>query len=377
MNDTTAPNAVPLYRPINGRYLTGTALGIAQKLDLPPWVIRTAFAALIFTGVGIPLYAISWLLIPGEGENEAIGERLLRDLSGSRAWVGVALVVVAGAILASSLPFFDGGVIIPTALLVLGVILFRGNYNNRPAGPPTPQPINPMTGELRPLTPPAPRTPPRPPSMLGRLTVGFTVLSLGILAIIDRASPLVDARPRHYLALAVTIVGLGILVGTFYGRARWLIPFGLLLVPASVGAGFTEFSDEARVQIIRPANAAELNSLYELPVGELTIDLRDLEFDEEPVEVAVEMGVGSINLLLPAEVGLQATTEVGIGAAHIDGDGRGGFGVEFDRQLEGDQGLLIVDLEVGIGEITVTTGRRPGLDRIPPLPGDLLDLPRS
>ena len=173
--------------------------------------------------------------------------------------------------------------------------------------------------------------------MLGRLTVGFTVLSLGILAIIDRSSPVVDARPRHYLALAVTLTGLGVLVGTFYGRARWLIPFGLLLVPASIGAGFTEFADEARVQVIRPDTAAEINSLYEVPVGELTIDLRELEFGQEPVELAVEMGVGSITLLLPPEVGLQATTDVGIGAAHIDGDGRGGFGVENVHELDGSR----------------------------------------
>ncbi len=204
--------------------------------------------------------------------------------------------------------------------------------------------------------PVAPRPPKAPPSPLGQIAIGATVIGLGILALIDRATPAVDAAPRHYLALAVTILGLGALVGTFYGRARWLIPFGLLLIPATAGAGIVEYENVARNETLRPTTFAELETVYEL-------------------------GVGRLELLVPAGVAVDARTEVGIGASLNPSGDQGGLGVESDFYVGSSaDGIVVTNLEVGIGEIDVlgsdlfSEGELfdPGDFSIAPVTGDLL-----
>ncbi|HJR88170.1 MAG TPA: PspC domain-containing protein [Acidimicrobiia bacterium] len=362
MNDTTQtepanasrPSAGPLYRPAAGRIISGTALGLAQKLGLPPLLVRAGFVLLVFSGIGIPLYIVSWLLIPAEGEVESIGQRWLQKMSGSQAWLGVVLVVVAVAILASALPFMDGGIVIPTVLLVLGILLYRGEFR-RPAGPPTPAANFSMSTPASGIAPPPPRRAPNPPSPLGQITIGLVIISLGALALIDRVSPLVDAGPRHYLALAITVIGLGVVVGTRYGRARWLIPLGLVLIPVSIVAGVAEIDETASTRRIHPTSFAELAGNYELSAGRLTIDLTDLPWQGEVVELDGSVGVGSLEVLLPPNVGIEADTEVGIGASRGPENSEGGLGVDHTYAYpDRGGGLLVTHLEVGIGEIDLS-----------------------
>jgi phage shock protein PspC (stress-responsive transcriptional regulator) len=352
--------AGPLYRPAAGRIISGTSLGLARKLGLPPLLVRAAFVVLAISGIGIPLYIVSWLLIPDEGDTESIGQRWLAKMSGSQAWLGVVLVVVAVAILASALPFMDGGIVIPTVLLVLGILLYRGEFR-RSAGPPTP-PSNPAA--LTSATAPAPRAPHRPPtpsSPLGQITIGLVIISLGALALIDRVSPLVDAGPRHYLALAITVIGIGVLVGTRYGRARWLIPIGLILIPAATVAGVAEVGQTASTRVINPTAFADLQGSYELSTGRLTIDLTNLPWEGQVVEVNASLGVGSLEVLLPPNVGIEATTEVGIGESRGPENSEGGLGVDhaFSYPDRGG-GLVVTHLDVGIGEISVSGFESPG-----------------
>ena len=50
------PRAV---RPLRGRVVAGVALGLAQHLRLPVWLVRLAFVVLAFAGgIGIVLYAV-------------------------------------------------------------------------------------------------------------------------------------------------------------------------------------------------------------------------------------------------------------------------------------------------------------------------------
>ncbi|MGH8928534.1 MAG: PspC domain-containing protein, partial [Acidimicrobiia bacterium] len=123
------PAAVPsttLQRPSEGRFVAGVAAGIADRLGVPRWVIRLAFVVVAFSGgAGLLLYVAGWLLIPAEGDSESIGQRWAKQANSTQPWVGIVLIVVAAAILFSHFPFFDGGLLFPTALLVIGVLLYR------------------------------------------------------------------------------------------------------------------------------------------------------------------------------------------------------------------------------------------------------------
>jgi len=375
----STPLNTELRRPKNGRMLAGVAAGIADRVGVDRWVIRLAFLVLFFGGgAGLLLYIAGWLLIPEEGETESLGQRWANQANSTRPWVGVILVVVAAAILFSNFPFFDGGLLFPTALLVIGILLYRGDlpgidWKPRPhpdktaPGPTTTETITAMTANFdsptitQPIAPVVikPRTPPSP---LGQITVGATAMALGLLGAIDRLSPAIDADARHYFALAVAILGLGTLIGTFYGRARWLIPIGLLLVPPMVGASVVASFDGnwRSPQLVRPSQFAGLATMYEKGAGELVIDLTELPWSGETITVNAELGVGALELRVPAGVGVEASGDVGIGEFAIDsiseGDSTsdGGFGIDRTFSVEGSgQGMVIANLEVGIGRIVV------------------------
>ncbi len=70
--------ARPLYRPIRNRMIAGVAAGIAQYLDADVTVVRIVMAALVvFGGVGIALYIAGWLLMPHEGEQQSLAQKLV------------------------------------------------------------------------------------------------------------------------------------------------------------------------------------------------------------------------------------------------------------------------------------------------------------
>ncbi|HKX74416.1 MAG TPA: PspC domain-containing protein [Acidimicrobiia bacterium] len=357
---STAPG--PLVRPQEGRWLAGVAIGVAHRLGIPPWVARLLFfLAFASGGVGLFLYLAGWLLIPAEGEPDSLGQRLARRVEGTQAWFGIGLVILAGAIILNMLPFVDAGLLVPTILLVLGILLYRNELPRLfastsqkteagesgegapPAGPPA-----------RVTTPPRPVRPPQPPSPLGRITLGLALLGNGALLVADRASPLVEANWRHYLAVTLVALGLGLLVGSRYGRARWLIPLGIISFPFLVGATVWEYTEVGRDEYLTVESFSQFPLVLERGTGRLTIDLTQLDWDGQAVGVDASMSAGQIDFLVPETVGVDFTGEVGIGSfGGSFGGGMGGFGVEQDFETEGTRGLVAIDAEVGVGAISV------------------------
>ena len=145
----------------------------------------------------------------------------------------------------------------------------------------TPPPPPSTPAPTPPIRPPAP---PREKSILGRLTFGVMAIALGVLALLDNTTTLVDPATRHYLALAMTILGIGLLVGAFAGRARWLALVGLLGLPILFGSPALEydFNDWNAATVSQsPTTFADLDGMYEHSIGELVIDLRGLPCDGE------------------------------------------------------------------------------------------------
>ncbi len=56
-----------LLRSRTDKVIAGVAGGIGQYLAIDPVLVRLAFVALCFTGVGILLYPILWVIMPVEG----------------------------------------------------------------------------------------------------------------------------------------------------------------------------------------------------------------------------------------------------------------------------------------------------------------------
>ena len=369
-----------LHRPEEGRWIAGVAAGLALHLGVAAGVIRAAFALLCFVGgLGVLLYVAGWLLIPGEGQAESIVQGWV-GAGQARRWVGVILVGVAIIILAAETSLIRGDLAFAVVLIGLGVMLFRGDLG-RGDRPPAPRRSHSReapadeAAEASGAAPPSPAAaippPPKERSYLGRVFVGVAVIALGLLGLLDEVVPGFHPHFYHYMALAMGVIGLGVVAGAWFGRPAGLVILGAVLIPVllvsrlaeaggvnlvsiefSSGGQVVQFSSVGQV-LHQPGSLEDINESYELGVGGLVIDLRDVEFAGQTVTMDAEVGIGEIVVRLPEGVGADVSGEVGMGSLEVGDWGRHGIGVEADLRLEGSDGTLVLDSGVGIGEIEV------------------------
>src|SRR6185369_7923146 len=69
-----------LMRSRTDKMVAGVAGGIGQYLAVDPVIVRLAFVALCFTGVGILLYPVLWLIMPVEGGQRATPEQVFDEM---------------------------------------------------------------------------------------------------------------------------------------------------------------------------------------------------------------------------------------------------------------------------------------------------------
>jgi len=382
-----------LVRPREGRIVAGVAQGLANRYDLPVLLTRVIFVLLTFAGgLGVALYAAGWFLIRSDDEATTPAERIFSSASTSRSWIGIGLVFLAILILLDNFTFLSTGIVWSVGLLVVGVLLYTGDLPRlvrnqesdeqegvqqvttietpvaetaasetaapvAPSGPgdagdavpPTPTPTPPI------LPPPPPK--PKETSYLGRITIGLVLVSLGVLAILDNIPGIpIEPQPRHYIALATVVVGLGLIVGGFVGRARWLILIGALLVPTLLFSPVFEYewnTDEFD-RTVSPDTFTELEDSYALEVGNLVIDLTDLPWDGETVDLVARVDAGNIEIWIPPGVGLEgeASVDVGhVGAFGRESSGLGGPALEFDTP--GPAVTVVLDATVDLGNIDI------------------------
>ncbi len=133
-HDGAMTNAAPpvttnrLERPRQGRIIAGVAAGVAERYDIDVIWIRLGFVFLaMFGGSGVLVYLVAWLLIPEQGESESIIGASVGDLEGLSGWLGVALIVIGGLIIFSWTGIVRPSVLWAGALIIVGVLLYRGD----------------------------------------------------------------------------------------------------------------------------------------------------------------------------------------------------------------------------------------------------------
>lgn len=370
----TAPRA-PLVRPVQGRVFAGVAIGVARYLGISTGLARVLFVVLaVVGGLGVALYLAGWVVIRAEDENEPIAQRLLDNIRTGPSWIGIGLLALAALIILDSVTFLSGSLLWATVLLVIGVLLYRGDLPTgtdtapKPprggegdvsaissgageTGAPPPVPPQPYVPPAPPLPPP----PPPPPSILGRLTIGIGLLTLGVLAVLDNLTTLVAPQPRHYMALATVVLGAGLIVGGFLGRARWLILIGFFVVPPLLVSPAAEVDWEGRFsRIVSPTELSDLAPTYRAAAGSYEFDLTDVTWEGQTVDLAVEVAAGEIVVIVPDGVGIIGRARVSIGEIEAPDGTRSGLGeIDRDFDLPGESGTLNLDLEVGAGAIDI------------------------
>ena len=347
-----------LVRPAKGRYLGGVCAAVARATNTDPLLWRVVLVVLtIFGGVGLLLYLIGWLVIPAEGATTSALEAGLgrgRGRSGTSSAAAIMIGVLAVAIFAAA-SSNDLRSLVLGAAVILGIALLisrsggaagsaAGTTTDAAAGTPsgaTPQysppfapggPFalsDPSAGpQYPPPAPPpsiglsgaaaAPRPPKPPRSRLGLVVLSVSCLALGVLAAVDISG--VRVPVLAYVAVPLTVIGSGLVVGAWLGRARWLIAPGLLLTVAlfvgSAMAGMQwHFAGAPNTGDLswRPGSIAELQPSYTVAAGSGRLDLSGLDFTEHDTDVEVSVDVGGLEVVLPPNVDVDVDAKVHLG----------------------------------------------------------------
>jgi phage shock protein PspC (stress-responsive transcriptional regulator) len=363
----TAPRL--LRRRGDDRVLGGVASGLADYFNVDPLLVRIGFVGLmVFNGLGLGLYLLAWLLVPTDTDNQSVVQRIIGRIGGAGALVlglgAVALIIlfnIPSRVVEIDNEVDGGGLefaIIALIAIAIGVILFRRPESN--AAVATPAATDSATVDAGPVAAPPPpvvvRRPARPPSPLGWYVFGAILIGIGLLAmatvVTDTSVDLV-----RYFGLALTIIGVGLLIGTWYGHARLMILLGFLILPFAIAASLIHVPFEGGFGSVevRPASADDLDAEYRLAGGQIYLDLSRIEDGGEPIEIDASVAMGDLLVVLPADAGAELNTEVGAGTLLILGDADEGTNLERHDVVEGDGPQFVLDLGTGLGIVRVET----------------------
>ena len=123
------------------RWFAGVASGLADGLDVEPWVVRLGFVvATLIGGVGVLLYAFLWWLLPLGDLPDSVAQRMAKRFPGAPTWLGVGLLVVGVMLFAGQLGWWRPSLVFAFLLIGLGVLLFRGSATEALPPPGSAQP---------------------------------------------------------------------------------------------------------------------------------------------------------------------------------------------------------------------------------------------
>lgn len=199
---------------------------------------------------------------------------------------------------------------------------------------------------------------PREASPLGWLVLGVTLLVVGAVAILQNLDA-VHLSAVWFPALALLVLGGGLLVGAFVGRARWLILPGLLLVPIVLAASLIDVPLEGGIHDVHafPHTHQGVARSYRVVAGSIYLDLTSMKGTAAAPLIAASTGVGEIDVVVPYDAHVVATGKAGVGMVMV-----GPFSTDrgVDRSLHrtwqpryGDGATITLDLQTGVGDIWV------------------------
>jgi phage shock protein PspC (stress-responsive transcriptional regulator)/uncharacterized membrane protein len=383
-------SVVALRRRATRRLVAGVAGGLADHFETRPIWFRLPFgvsalivgvlAAGVFSdpnhagAVGSALlsllalltvfaYLLLWWLIPREDLPESAARRLSRQYPSARRWPGIALLGFGIALLLEQLGVWRPNVVLAFALIGAGVLLYRREsvvmLEAREPIATTPAARTPGATTPRATTSGATPRVPRERSPLGWIVFGIMLLVVGGAAM---WASLTSATPRiaTFPALGLLVLAAGLLVGSVFGRAKWLILPALLIVPVMLATSPIRLPLEGRFgdTYLRPRDLGELVGAYRTSAGGIFIDLKRFQ-GRSNLELPLQASsvFGDVNVLVPYDAHVEVRGYAGLGEVFLGRRSAGGPGASLARTLEpkhGDGATFFLRLETGIGNVSVT-----------------------
>ncbi|GAB3597017.1 hypothetical protein GCM10027446_24610 [Angustibacter peucedani] len=391
-----------LRRSSDDKVLAGVCGGLGRSLGVDPLLLRVVVAVMVlFGGTGIVLYALAWLLLPQDDGTASVGAQALdrgrHHPSTQTIWLAVVLAVAVTLGVVGAFGRWDGPILLSLAVVGLLVWLLRSGRVQTagtpvpPSGAPVP-PVPPaaaagtapMTATVQdtptstvppvppappagptwtapvPPQPPAPPRPPKPRSHLFGLTVSVALIGVGVLAAIDAAGA--HLWSGAYPALVLAVLGGGLLVGAWYGRARGLVFWGLVLalvttVTSVAGNAVRDVPNRTVDDTVAVTQVDQLPTADRYGAGQVTYDLSGLDVAGQSVSMRSRIGFGEIVVVVPPDVDVTLDARTGVGGLSLFGQETGGVNDHVQRTDLGADGpgggSLDLTLYAGFGHLEV------------------------
>ncbi len=240
-----------------------------------------------------------------------------------------------------------------------GVIVYLLLWLLMPAGPYGAAPA----GAGRPAK--AARPPAGPRSPVPGITIAGVLIVIGLLVMIDRFTG-IDFHPRAFAGSALLVVGLGLVAAAFStGRTSrgGLIALGVVLSLATLAAAnepWEHVDGDVGDRVFIPASAAEVRPEYHGGIGDLRLDLSDVDVSDLPqaIHTIIDAGVGDVDNIVPRDADVRVNIDSGIGSVDVfDQGGRsdGFFEGEGSGSWVGDdEEEIVLTVNAGIGDVEVS-----------------------
>ena len=293
-------NVRRLERSRSDRMVAGVAGGLARYFDIHPAVYRVGFVVLtLLGGAGILIYLALALVMPDEGKEDSIATAALRNRR-ERPWplIGLGLVAVAGAVLLSRATLWPHGDAWIPLLIAGAAILWITRHGNKAPAP-----------------------------------ADATTLAAE------------DSRRirRVFKGLAIAF---GTLVALFLVTAAVFAA----IFHVHLGSGVGD-----RNYVV--AGTQDLRSSYKLGIGDMTLDLRNVQFAKGETNVRARVDVGNLRVIVPNDVALRVDGDAQLGQVQMLGKTADGRNV--DRHVaETGKRELVLKAHVGVGKVQVTRAVR-------------------
>jgi hypothetical protein len=182
----------------------------------------------------------------------------------------------------------------------------------------------------------------------------------------------------------LTVLGGGLLVGTWWGRAWGLIPVGLLAVPlvaVTALAGPVPVQGGVADRLYQPTTVAQVRGDYRLAGGELVLDLSKVDFEAGAPPIRASVAGGRMLVVVPDEVAAEVRGRVGIGSLDLLGHEDVGAQVDstvtepaLEKPAKGVAPMVKLDLMAGYGVIEVRRASDPRpFDEVGPFDGSFTE----
>ncbi|HKH17394.1 MAG TPA: PspC domain-containing protein [Solirubrobacteraceae bacterium] len=313
-----------LTRSTTDRMIGGVAGGLGRHLNIDPLAIRITFVILTFAGgLGLIAYLLCVLFVP-------VDDPSAPPLKwGLARTVGAGLLVVAA--LAILIPDWFWGPLVPL-LVVAGAVVYLLVRMLREDG-------GTHAGHVA-----------------ARIAIGIVLVALAVGGFVAAAAGTALGGGIVVAGLVIAC-GVGLVGGAFRGGARWLIvPAVVLALPlAAVAATDLDVRGTWGDRTFRPATVAELAGGYEMGVGSLKVDMRDVQLPAGRTDLPLEIGMGEIQVLVQDDVCVTTDADVGVGAVNTGEGDQGGIDVDVsdDRDIAPGVRHLHVIADVGIGHVMI------------------------